>query len=356
MSYLDGSVKNYRNLIGQTANVLTPTNMIPGTVTQINTGAGLTGGPITTSGTIALTATGVTANTYTNATVTVDVNGRVTAASNGTGFPEQTAVTVAAGQTVNLAPDSAKYQLVTGANDVVFTLPAPGVTMPGKEFVFVSQQTGFFNIILSGSLAPTERHFVSPGQSLTVACDGASGWLVTSQTVAVAQENGGNSFPSALNVGTWNTVPSEYTVAVGILCVSGQGGAAFGYATQAVGGASCAIGAADGVSTTLASGSYAVALGTGAQSTGLSSTALGAGANATAAHAVAVGHATTAGVDDSVAIGDNAVTGTVAGGGAGLALGVPADTVEAGAPAAATDKLYVMIRGIRYHIALTAAP
>lgn len=356
MSYLDGSVRNYRNLIGQTANLVAPTNVIPGTVTEINTGAGLTGGPISTTGTIALTNTGVTPDTYTNATVTVDVNGRVTAASNGTGIPEQTAITVAAGQTVNLTPTDAKYQLVTGAADVVFTLPAPGVTMPGKEFVFVSQQTGLFNIILSGSLSPTERHFVSPGQSLTIECDGSSGWLVTSQTVAVAQENGGNTFPSALNVGTWNTVPSEYSVAVGIICVSGQGGAAFGYATQAVGSASCALGAADGVSTTLASGPYAVALGTGAQSTSLSSTALGAGANATAPQTVAVGHAANATVDGSVAVGDNAVTGTVAGGSAGLALGVPADTLEAGAPAAPTDKLYVMVRGTRYQIALTAAP
>ena len=342
MSYLDGSVRNYRNLIGQTANLVAPTNVIPGTVTEINTGAGLTGGPISTTGTIALTNTGVTPDTYTNATVTVDVNGRVTAASNGLGIPEQTAVTVAAGQTVPLTATDAKYQLVTGANDVVFTLPLASSTLPGKQFVFVSQQTGFFNIILSGALSPTQQHFVSPGHTLGVESDGASGWLVYTQTAAVASENGGNSFPSALNVGTWNSVPAEYTVACGILCVAGQGGAAFGYSTQAVGGASCALGAADGVSTTYAGGQYAVALGTGAQAAGVRCSALGSGANAL--------------VDDSIAIGSSATTGLVAGGSAGLALTVPADTVVAGAPGAATDALYVMLRGIRYQIALTAAP
>ncbi len=53
-----------------------------GTVTQVNTGTGLTGGPITNSGTIGLANSGVTAGIYGSATqipvISVDAQGRVT--------------------------------------------------------------------------------------------------------------------------------------------------------------------------------------------------------------------------------------------------------------------------------------
>ena len=55
-----------------------------GTVTSVGTGVGLTGGPITTFGTISLDVSGVSPGSYTSPDITVDAYGRITLAANGT--------------------------------------------------------------------------------------------------------------------------------------------------------------------------------------------------------------------------------------------------------------------------------
>ena len=70
-----------------------------GSVTTVQTGVGLTGGPITVSGAVSLEDTAVTPGTYNLSTITVDQQGRITSASSGSQpeIPSGTVEVVATG-------------------------------------------------------------------------------------------------------------------------------------------------------------------------------------------------------------------------------------------------------------------
>ena len=100
---------------------------LAGGVTQVNTGTGLTGGPITGIGTVSIANTAVTAGSYTLANFTVNAQGQITAASNGTalvssfsagstGFTPNTAATgaVTLGGVLNAANGGTGAATLTG--------------------------------------------------------------------------------------------------------------------------------------------------------------------------------------------------------------------------------------------------
>lgn len=86
-----------------------PTGGGSGTVTSVASGTGLTGGPITTTGTLAIANTGVSAGTYASANITVNAQGQITSASAGgssTAFQANT-VALASASTINFENSTA---------------------------------------------------------------------------------------------------------------------------------------------------------------------------------------------------------------------------------------------------------
>jgi len=123
-----------------------------GTVSSITAGTGLSGGTITTSGTISITATGVAAGTYTYPTLAINAQGQVTSAANGTA--PVTSITGTAGAITAVGFPAVTLNLATAlafAGKTISDGAYTGATIDNSPIGNTTPSTGAFTSISTTS-------------------------------------------------------------------------------------------------------------------------------------------------------------------------------------------------------------